>query len=217
MSCMPSMAPRCSMMTTSSGCPHVVYGDRGHGRLSRSGDALYDQVHFRRSPDDGILFLLDRGNDLPEDRTFIAGKIFCQELVVCHYVRVEEIDQAVVCDLVGPFAFQVDLAVPFILDCIAAVSDRVLVVNGRNRCAPVYDHGFGTAVGDTDPSYIVGLSIGDLRVLEVNAAEIRLQPRLPAAEQVPLILSEPGLRVVEESERLLVLRAIGVHQLVQLV
>ena len=97
------------------------------------------------------------------------------------------------------------------------MSDRVLVVNGRNRCAPVYDHGFGTAAGDTDPSHIVGLGIRNFRILEVNAAEIRLQPRLPAAEQVPLILSELGLRVVEESERLLVLRAVGVHQLVQLV
>jgi len=31
----PSMVPPCSMMTTSSGYAHVVYGDRGHGRLSR--------------------------------------------------------------------------------------------------------------------------------------------------------------------------------------
>ena len=126
-----------------------------HSCLSGPGNALHDQVHFRGSADHCILLLLDRGDDLTEDRAFIPREILGQELVVSHHVRIKEVHQPVVSDLIGALALQIDLTGPFILYSITAVSGGVLIVNGCDGSAPVDDHGFKTVFRDADPAHIV--------------------------------------------------------------
>ena len=123
--------------------------------FSRSGDPLYDQVHLRRPADHRILFFLDCGNNLAEYGAFIFGKVFCQQLVICHHVRVKEIDQPVICDFVGPFPFQVDFTGTFIFYSISAFPYRIFIVDRSDGRPPVYDYRFRSISGNADASDIV--------------------------------------------------------------
>ena len=123
--------------------------------FSRSGDTLHNQVHLRRSSDHCVLFLLDRGDDLTEYRAFISGKILCQQLIVCYHVRVKEIDQPVVRNLIGALPLQVDLAGTFIFYSISASPCCVLVIDRCDGGSPVDDYRFGSVSGNADASDIV--------------------------------------------------------------
>ena len=112
----------------------------GHRGFSGTGHSLNDDVRLRRGPDDRILFLLDRGDDLSQHRLFALGQILGEKLVVGHHIRIKEILQLVVFDLIGPFSFQVHLVSPVIFHLILTESRTVLVINGCHRSPPVNDN-----------------------------------------------------------------------------
>ena len=72
-----------------------------HSGLTGAGGSLNDQVMLRLLANHFILLLLDRCDDLPQNRPLISGKIFGQELIVCHNIRIIKIPEAVIFYLIG--------------------------------------------------------------------------------------------------------------------
>ena len=159
-----------------------------HCCLPRTGRPLYDQVHLRGTADHCVLLFLDRGNDLTQDSAFVSCKIFREKFVICHNIRIIEIKEPVVGDLISAFALQVDLAAPLAFDCVTAAPHRIFIVYGRHGSAPVYDGRFGTVFRNAHTPYIIGFRAGKLRIAEIDPAEIRLSPCFPAADEISLIL-----------------------------
>ena len=101
----------------------------GNRRLSRTRHSLHDQIALRRPADDLILFLLNRGYDLPKHRRLVSRKIFCQKLIVGNHIGIKKIFQLIVDDLIGPLTLQVNRINTFSLYRIGTCPRIVFIIN----------------------------------------------------------------------------------------
>ena len=76
-----------------------------HRSLSGTGHPLNNEIYPGRLPDNGILLLLDGSNDLAQNRLFVSGQILGQQFIIGHHIRIKEVLQPVIFNLIGPLPF----------------------------------------------------------------------------------------------------------------
>ena len=81
----------------------------GHCGLAGARRSLYDHVVLGLFADDFVLLLLDCGNDLAQHRLFVPRQIFCQQFIVGHHIRIVEVLQLIIFDLIGALPRQGDV------------------------------------------------------------------------------------------------------------
>ena len=79
-----------------------------HCGLPGTRHTLNNQIGLRRSTNHQILFFLNGCNDLTKHCFFAFGKVFGQKFIICHHIRVKEVFQPVIFNLIRPFSFQID-------------------------------------------------------------------------------------------------------------
>ena len=127
-----------------------------HRGLARACHALHDHAVIGRFPDNFVLLLLDRRNDLPQNRLFIFCKIPRQKLIVCHDFRIIIVDQLCILDLIRPFEQKLDLHMLTIRYGVAAFSQSVFIVGIGHWRTPVCHHLVGGILCDAAPPDIEG-------------------------------------------------------------
>ena len=127
-----------------------------HRGFARACHTLHDHAVIGRFPDNFVLLLLDRRNDLPQNRLFIFCKIPRQKLIVCHDFRIIIVDQLCILDLIRPFEQKLDLHLLTIRYGVAAFSQSVFIIGIGHRCTPVRHHLMGGILCDAAPPDIEG-------------------------------------------------------------
>ena len=103
----------------------------GYGGLPAARHALHDQIGEGSFPDDSVLFLLNRGDDLPQHRVFVAGKILYEQLIVGGHIAVIKTVQLSPVDIIGPFQMQIDGNWLFIGQAVTAFPQLVFVIDAE--------------------------------------------------------------------------------------
>ena len=159
---------------------------------------------LRLLPDHVVLLLLDRRDDLSQHRLFIPGKIPREQLIVRHYIRIIEILQPVVLDLIGALPGQMNLITPLPLDRVRHIPQRGSIVDACDRRTPVDHHRLIRILCDDGTPDIVGLLLSALFVGEVDPSKIGLLSRLYRSRQLLAHMPEHIVRVVPQCLHFLV-------------
>ena len=158
-----------------------------HGRFSGTRHALNNDVRPRRAADDDILLLLDCRNDLSQYRFLVFCEVLCQKFIIGDDIRVEEILQHILFDLVRPLAHQIHLIGSLGAYRISAGSHAALVIYRCNGRSPVQHHRLGTVLCNSDSSDIAGLLLSGDAIFKIDSPEVGLFSRLLIADQIVFI------------------------------
>ena len=128
--------------------------------------------------DDFVLLLLDCGNDLAQHRLFVPRQIFCQQFIVGHHIRIVEVLQLIIFNLIGALPRQGDIVFSL----------------------PLY------GIRDIPQSGIdiVDLVFFQFFVPEIDSAKVGLFPRLFRPAQILVHELETGICIVPQGLGLLV-------------
>ena len=58
------------------------------------------EIGLWRTPDNQILFFLNRCNDLTEHRLLVFRQILCQKFIICHHIGIKKIFQMIIFNLI---------------------------------------------------------------------------------------------------------------------
>lgn len=144
----------------------------GDGGFAAPCDSLDDNIFERAVPDDQVLFLLDRCDDVAEHRLFVLGKVFYQQFVVCRNVIVIKAKQLPVRNIVGTFFLQIDRDSGGFRDIVGSLSDFIFVIDAGHRCTPVHHDYIRLVPGDSVFSDVAALLAAVSLVIIVDPAEI---------------------------------------------
>ena len=81
----------------------------GHRGFSAARHSLNEDIAKGPFPDNLILFLLDRGDDLPQHHLFIFSQILNQQLIVGSYVTVIISQQLSLLHVIRPLQLQIHI------------------------------------------------------------------------------------------------------------
>ena len=171
----------------------------GHRGLAGTRRSLHDHVVLGLFADDFVLLLLDRGNNLSQHRFFVPRQIFRQQFIVGHHIRIVEVLQFIIFDLIGALPRQGDVVFSLLLHGIRDIPQRGIVIYAGNGGSPVDDLGFRRIVSNNASSDIVDLVLFQLFVPEIDSAEIGLFPCLLRPAQILIHELETGIRIVPQS------------------
>ena len=115
----------------------------GHRCFSAAGHTLDDDIFAGQIPDDGILLLLDGGDDIPQHGVLILRKIFHQQVVIGGDIIIVVAVQRAVGNVVGPFLVEIDFHIAGSGNGVMSVSQTVFIVHIGHRSPPVHDNHIG--------------------------------------------------------------------------
>lgn len=140
--------------------------------------SLYDHVVLGLFADDFVLLLLDCGNDLAQHRLFVPRQIFCQQFIVGHHIRIVEVLQLIIFDLISALPRQGDVVFSLPLYGIRDIPQSGIVIYAGNGCSPVDDLRFCRVIRNDTSADIVDLVFFQFFVPEIDSAKVGLFPRL---------------------------------------
>ena len=176
----------------------------GHCGLAGARRSLYDHVVLGLFADDFVLLLLDCGNDLAQHRLFVPRQIFCQQFIVGHHIRIVEVLQLIIFDLISALPRQGDVVFSLPLYGIRDIPQSGIVIYAGNGCSPVDDLRFCRVIRNDTSADIVDLVFFQFFVPEIDSAKVGLFPRLFRPAQILVHELETGICIVPQGLGLLV-------------
>ncbi len=162
-----------------------MHGYRG---LTGACHTLYNDIVIGGLADNFILLFLDSGNDFPQHCLLVFGKVFGQQLIVCHHFAVVIIQQLSLFNLISPLQLQVNGNLSITGSGITAFSKTVFIIGIGHRGPPVHYSLMGGVYGYASLADIDALLLFQRFVIKVNSAEIGLRLCLLISLQCPLHL-----------------------------
>ena len=188
----------------------------GDGCLSRTGYTLYNDIGLWRTPDNQILFFLNRCNDLTEHRLLVFRQILCQKFIICHHIGIKKIFQMIIFNLIRAFLFQVNRKGSLRTDGILTWPQTTLIIYRCNRCSPVQYDRFRVIFCNSHSSDIVRLVPFYIRIFEINSSKIRFPARFLITHQIILIFLQTRGCIIPQRQAFLILCLIHVQQVFQI-